>query len=133
MPPEKAFHVCIPIVRQSAAPRKTGRLYINSPKDSGRHAADNGIGRHIFGNDGTRSYHCIIPDGDALQYRCIRADPDVAPQNDGGRCHGKTLLRSQPVIERCKNDGMTDETVVPDGNTALILKMATGVDENAAT
>jgi hypothetical protein len=48
----------------------------------GRHAADNGVRRHIFGDYRTRGNHRALPHGHAICDDCARSQPDIILNSD---------------------------------------------------
>ena len=100
------------------------------PNDTCRYSPDNGIGLDLFCDDGARGHNGIVAYFYPLQNSGVGSDPYVTPENDGGRVGAFSVLWIKSVIERGEYYVVSYLTVVADEYASVILKMATGIDEN---
>ncbi len=103
----------------------------DAPDDSGGNSAGHDVFRNVSGYDRARGYYRIVADSHSAEDRSVRSYPDVSSQPDGGCQQFMSATWIQIVIDGRENDLMPDEASVADGYAALILKTASGVDENS--
>lgn len=106
---------------------------LNVPDHLCRYAPYYYISRYIFGNYGTSCNYGVVSDGDPRENSGIGADPHVFADHNGGWEIVVAVCRVQVVVDSGEDYIVADEGVVPDGNTALILEPAAGVDEDVLT
>ena len=96
-------------------------------------AADDGIGRDIFRHHGSCGNDGIVADSDALQDGNVSTKPHFFADMNGFGGHACPLGRVGDVIERAERGVMTDEGIVVDEDTALVLELTAHVDEHPFT
>ena len=72
----------------------------------------------------------MVSDRDTRENRSVCSDPYLVPDRDRRGDQISTLFRIKMMIQRCQDYVVADQRVVSDRYTALVLKLASGVDEN---
>lgn len=97
-----------------------------------RNAAPNFICWDVFGHYGSRCDYGIVTNCDTLEYGGVSANPYVAPEPYGLMVQILSLFRIKVVIERRHHHAVAYQTAIADIDAALVLELATGVDEHIA-
>ena len=95
-----------------------------------RHAADYDIGRNILIDYRSGRHNRIVADSDALQDGRVRAYPHILAQHYRCRVSLLAVLGRQAVVQRGQHDVVSYLASVADGNAAMVLKMAAGIDKD---
>lgn len=105
-------------------------LYVKVSDHLCGYTADNGIFRNILCDYGTGGNDRIVANGDAGKDCSIGTDPDISADPDGAGKIGSPAGRMQIVIDGSQYHVVTDQGVITNVDTALILKTAAGIEEN---
>ena len=95
-----------------------------------RNAGDDGIGRDVFGDYGSGGNDGVFADGDTLQDSYVCTEPHAFANVYWFGCHACPLRRVRDMIERAERGVMTDEGIVVNEDTTLVLKLTAHVDEH---
>ena len=93
-------------------------------------AADDGAGRDVFIDHRTGRDDCALADGDALKDSDVSSDPYLIADFHRGGHHIGASVRVHYVVEGGYHAVMADEHVIANGDSALVLKFAAGIDEH---
>ena len=97
----------------------------------GGDAADDGPRGDILGHHGTGSHDGALADGHAWQDGDIGAEPHLVLNVDGPELHVATTIGVLSVVDGAERGVVTDQAVVADVDTALVLELAAGIDKRA--
>ena len=106
-------------------------LGVELADDAGGDAGDDGVGGHVFRDDRPGPHDGSVPDGDAGDDGDAGADPDVFACDDGGGVGGGAMFRVKVVVHGGQDHVVAQKRPVPQGDAALVLEVAAGVDEDA--
>ena len=95
-----------------------------------RNTANDSIGRDIFGHHGSGGNDGIVSNGHALQDGHVGTQPHFLADMDRFGNHACPLRRVRKMIERAERGVMTDEGIVVDKDTSLVLELTAHVDEH---
>lgn len=98
-----------------------------------RNAAHDRICRNVFCYNGSCRNDSVVSDSHALQDSRIGADPNVLTQHDGSWVSGFPLFGRKSMIERSKHYVVSNLASVAYRDSAVILKVAAGVDKHIFT
>lgn len=97
---------------------------------SGRDTAHDRIRRYTLSNNRSGGYDRAIFDDHTGENRGVGADPYIFPYHNRSRMIVYPMGWIKIVVDGCQHHIMANERTVPDGYTALILKMASGIDKH---
>lgn len=95
----------------------------------GWHTSCDCIFRYIFGHDCAGCNDCAVTNDNTRQDHCIGSDPDISADMDGGRNEILPMCRIQIVIQSGKDYIVTNLRTVSYGDSSLILKFTSGIEE----
>ena len=106
-------------------------LGVELADDAGGDAGDDGVGGYVFRDDRPGPHDGSVPDGDAGDDGDAGADPDVFARDDGGGVGGGAMFWVKVVVHGGQDHVVAQKRPVPQGDAALVLEVAAGVDEDA--
>ena len=104
--------------------------HFNFLDDFGRDSSNHHIGWHIFRHHGSGTYNRIVADGHALQDSRVRPDPHILAQYYRSRISIHAVFRRQAMVQRGEHHIVPYLASVADDNSAMVLKMTAGIDED---
>ena len=99
--------------------------------DLRRNAGDDGARRHVLRHDRARADDRAFANRHAWTDRHPCAEPHLVADDDRLCKHPATLVGIGIVVERRNDRLRTNKHVITDCDPSLVLKLATGVDEDA--
>ena len=104
--------------------------YLYSLNQFGWYTTNNSIGFYIFRHNCTCGNDGAVTNGHSSKYRSVSPYPDVLPYMYRGIVHTLSFLWVQVMVECCKNDVMPNQGSFVDEDAALVLELATHIDEH---